>query len=339
MPKLNCLPVSIFSITAGILAASVTAASAQTLVVASDRQGSLMNRVATAIAKTISDNSKVRAVVRPFAGPDAYMASLNDGRLKLAVFTATSAYIDVRGENKAKRAYKNVRILRSGSNVLRLGFLVPAKSNMKTVADLKGKKFPSDFGGHSALMKSIETGLSTGGLSWKDVKQVPVTGVVDGVKSLQAGRTEAIWGPVGMPAVRQVHAKIKLRFLSFPNTPEALAAMRKRMFPGLQLFTFKKPIPPLSITGPTNLITYDTYLAVHKDLDPAVAKIVLDGLWKGAGQLTKASPILRGFSNKNAATTVPMMPYHKTAAKFYKDKGIWNDKVAAGNAVSTAWVK
>lgn len=327
------------SITAGILALSVSAAAAQTIVVATDRQGSLMNRVATAIAKTISDNSKVRAVVRPFAGPDAYMASLNDGRLKLGVFTATSAYIDVRGENKAKRAYKNIRTLRSGANVLRLGFVVPAKSNMKTVADLKGKKFPSDFGGHSALMKSIATGLSTGGLTWDDVKKVPVTGVVDGVKSLQAGRTEAIWGPVGMPAVRQVHAKLGLRFLSFPDTPEALAGMRKLMFPGLQLFKFKKSVPPLSIVGPTNLITYDTYLAVHKDLDPVLAKKILEGLWKGAGQLTKASPILRGFSNKAAATTVPMMPYHKTAVAYYKEKGIWSKDVEAGNAIAVGWVK
>jgi len=115
--------------------------------------------------------------------------------------------------------------------------------------------------------------------------------------------------------------------------------MRKMMFPGLQLFKFKKPIPPLSIAGPTNLITYDTYLVAHKDLDAATTQKILDGLWKGAGQLTKSSPILRGFQNKSSATTVPMMPYHKTAVKYYKEKGIWSKAVEAGNAIATGWVK
>ncbi len=324
---------------AGLLAASAAASVAQTIVIATDRQGSLMNRVGTAIAKTIADNTDLRAVVRPFAGPDAYMNSLNNGQTRFAVFTAPTAYVDVKGQNKAKRAYKNIRLLRSGANVIRLGFMVPKASNIQTIAELKGKKLPSDFGGHSVIELSIKTGLSAGGLTWDDVVKVPVTGVVDGVKSLGAGRTQATWGPVGMPAVREVNAQIGVRFLSFPDDPDTIAKMRKIMYPGLKIANFPKPIPPLSIVKPTNVISYDTYFVTHKGLDAALAKKILEGLWNGAGALTKSSPLMRGFDNSNAATELPMMPYHPAAADFYKQRKTWTEKVAAGQAASLTWVK
>ena len=52
----------------GMLTITAGIAAAQTMVIATDRQGSLMNRVGTTMAKTITDNSKLRVVVRPFAG-------------------------------------------------------------------------------------------------------------------------------------------------------------------------------------------------------------------------------------------------------------------------------
>jgi hypothetical protein len=307
---------------AGMVAATVGIAAAQTMVIATDRQGSLMNRVGTAMAKTITDNSSLRAVVRPFAGPDAFMDALDKGRIKLATLTAASAYIEVTGTNKSKKAHKNIRILRSGPNVLNLGFIVHNDSGIKSVAGLRGKKLTSDFGGHSVLPQSIATGLANGGLTWDDVVKVPVTGVVDGVKSVGAGRAQSSWAAVGMPAVREVNAQKAVRFLSFKNDPATLAKMRKMMFPGMKLRTFPKPIPPLSIRGPVNLITYDTYLLANKDLDDATATKVVEGLWKGTASFVKASPIFRGFQKKNAVTDIPIMPYHPAALKFYKAQGL-----------------
>lgn len=315
----------------GLMTLSAGIAQAQTMVIATDRQGSLMNRVGTAMAKTITDNSSLRAVVRPFAGPDAFMGALDRGELKLAIMTASSMYIESIGQNKSKKAHRNVRILRSGPNVLRLGFVVRNDSPIKSVAELKGKKLTSDFGGHSVLPRSIATGLANGGIGWDDVVKVPVTGVVDGVKSFGAGRADSSWAAVGMPAVREIHAKNKVRFLSFENTPEKLTMMRKMMFPGMKLARFPKPIPPLGIMEPVNVITYDTYLLANKDLDDATAGKVVEAMWKGTASFVKASPIFRGFAQKNAVTDLPMTPYHPAAVSFYKKQGLWTDKAMAGN--------
>lgn len=310
---------------AGLVTFAAGVAQAQTMVVATDRQGSLMNRVGTAMAKVMTDHSDMRFVVRPFAGPDAYLDAHNRGEIKLSVLTASSVYLEVTGGNKAKKVRRNFRILRAGPNVLRLGLVVNNDSPIKQVADLKGKKLTSDFGGHSTLPRSIATGLGNGGLTWDDVVKVPVTGVVDGIKTFGAGRVDSSWAAMGMPILREIHAKNKVRFLSFDGSPDKLAKMRQMMFPGLQLAKFPKPIPPLGIMGPTNLITYDTYLMAHKDLDDATAHKITEALWKGTDAFTKASPIFRGFAKKNAVTLYPMVPYHQASAKFYKGQGLWTD--------------
>ena len=316
---------------AGVLTLTSGIVKAQTMVIATDRQGSLMNKVGTAMAKTITDNSDMRAVVRPFAGPDAYMSSVNKGEIKLCVLTASSVYVEVTGTNKSKKKHTNLRILRSGPNVLRLGFIVRNDSKMKKVADLKGRKLTSDFGGHSTLPQSIATGLANGGITWDDVVKVPVTGVVDGVKSFGAGRTDSSWGALGMPIIRQIHAQNKVRFLSFDDSPKMVTLMRKMMFPGLQLVKIPKPIPPLGIYAPTNLITYDTYLMANKDLDDATASKIVAALWKGTKSFIKSSPVFRGFQQKSAVTNLPMTPYHPAAIKFYKGQGLWTAAAISGN--------
>ncbi|MDE0049693.1 MAG: TAXI family TRAP transporter solute-binding subunit [Rhodospirillales bacterium] len=328
-----------FAVSALILAAFTCEAAAQTMVIATDRQGSLMNRVGTAMAKTITDNSKLRAVVRPFAGPDAFMAALDSGELKVAVLTASSTYTEFRGLTKLKKPRKNIRILRSGPNVLRLGFIVHADSDIKLISQIKGRKLTSDFGGHAVLPRSIAAGLSNGGLTWDDVVKVPVTGVVDGVKTVGAGRAESSWAAVGMPAVREIHAQKPVRFLSFDDDPAKVAKMREIMFPGLKLVRFPKPVPPLAIAHPVNVITYDTYLLAHKSLDSATAGAIVEALWKGTDALIKSSPIFGGFKRENSVTTLPMAPYHPAAVAFYKGKGLWTDAAMKANDKISAMAK
>jgi len=327
-----------FVIGMGLVAATAGTAMAQTVIMATDRQGSLMNRVGSTMAKAITDNSPARVIVRPFAGPDAYMDSLNRGEIKLATLTASSVYIEVKGQNKTKRARKNMRMLRCGPNVIRLGFIVRKDSDIKEVSQLKGRKVTSDFGGHAVLPRSIAAGLSAGGLTWDDVVKVPVTGVVDGVKSVGQGRTESSWAPVGMPAVREVNAQVGVRFLSFPNTPENLKKMREIMYPGMKLVTVKK-LPPLSVMHDVNLITYDTCVVANKDLDDATATKIVEGMWKGTDEIVKSSPIMRGFSKKTAATDLPMSPYHPAAVAFYKKQGVWTDAIDKGNEAAKELVK
>jgi len=306
-------------------------AGAKTLVMATDRAGTLYNATGSGIAKVLSAHTKHRVVVRAFGGPDAYMQALNNGEYDFTAISSNSAWFNYNGKTKSKKKARNLRIIRSGAGALRLGFVVYDESDIKTVADLKGRRVTSDFGGHAAINPIVTATLAVGGLTWKDVRPVPVTGALDSPRALGADRVEAAWASLGMPVVREIHAKKKVRYLGLKNTPETLAMLRRMVFPGIRL-TNLPPLKHLGLPAPTTLITSDSYLVTHKDADPAVIKEILEALWNNTKPLQAAHFSLKGFTNKAAATDLPVLPYHPAAIAFYRAKGVWtkqNDEADA----------
>lgn len=318
---------------AALAAAALIAGSAQakTIIMATDRAGTLYNATGAAIATVASKHSKHRVIVRAFGGPDAYMAALNAGDYDLSAVSSNTAWFNYNGKTKSKRKTSNLRILRSGSGALRLSFIVYADSGITKVSQLRGKRVSSDFGGHVAVNPIVTAALASEGMTWKDVRPVPVTGVLESPRALGAGRTDASWASLGMPAVREIHAKKKVRYLSLRNTPELLAMYRRAVFPGVRLVTMP-PIKRLGLSKPTTLLSSDSYLVTHKNADPELLREILNALWAGTDELRKTHFSLRGFTHKSSATDLPVVPYHPVAIEFYKAKGVWTPAAEAGNA-------
>lgn len=308
---------------------------AKTLTMALDRAGTLFNATGSGIAKVASKHSGHRMIVRAFGGPDSYMSQLNDGKYDFSAISSPTAYFNFNGRTKNKKSTKNIRLIQAGSGALRLSFVVYADSDIKTFADLKGKRVTSDFGGHTVINPMVTYALKSAGLGWKDVRGVPVTGALDAPRALGAGRVDATWASLGMPVVREIHAKKKVRYLSFDKSPATLAMLRKNIFPGVRLVTVPpiKPLQRLGIAGKTTLLTFDSYIVTHTKQDPKVIKDVLQALWDNTPELNKAHFSLRGFKHKSAASNLPLVPYHPAAIAFYKEKGIWTDAVAKANSM------
>ncbi|MGE0630374.1 MAG: TAXI family TRAP transporter solute-binding subunit, partial [Hyphomicrobiaceae bacterium] len=284
---------------AGVLLLGAGTAGAQTLTLATDNVGSTYNAVGSGFAKTITENSKRRVIVRPHAGPDAYLDQLDRGEINFATFSSSTAFIARQGNNRAKKKYLNLRLITAGEGGLYVGFATLAKSGIKTLADLKGKRVASDFGGHAVIGKSISGALAAAGLTWADVKPVPVTGANDGIRAMDNGRVDASWSSLGQPVARELHAKEGLRYLSVPDTPEALAKMRSIIFPGVNVVTVKAT-PAIGLPEDTKLINYDAYLAGNAKLKDEDVKAVLEAVWDHFDQLQKIHRGLRGFSQKAA---------------------------------------
>ena len=109
------------------LAASAAAAAliagtagAKTLIMATDRAGTLYNASGAGLAKVATKHSKHRVIVRAFGGPDAYIHALNRGEYFMTATSSNTAWFNYHGKTKSKRTTKDLRILRSGSGALRL---------------------------------------------------------------------------------------------------------------------------------------------------------------------------------------------------------------------------
>lgn len=317
---------------AGAIALSAGAADAKTLIMALDRAGTLYNASGSGIAKVASQTTEHRVIVRAFGGPDSYYAALNDGKYDFSTVSSSTAWFNHHGKNSVKKEYKNLRIIRSGAGALRLGFVVYDDSPIKKISDLKGMRVASDFGGHSVIGPMVAASLAIGNLTWKDVRPVPVTGALDSPRALGAERTDASWASLGMPVVREIHAKRKVRYLSFGADPATLKSIQNATFPGVRMSKLP-PLKHLGLPAPTHLLTYDSYLIAHKDQDPKIIREVLEGLWKGTKDIQKAHFSLRGFAQKSAVSDLPMIPHHPAAIAFYKEKGIWSAEVDKANSM------
>ena len=146
--------------TAGAAILIAGMAPAKTLIMATDRAGTLYNATGSGLAKVLTKHSKNRVVVRAFGGPDAYIHALNKGEYTFTAISSNSAWFNYYGKTKSKRSTKNLRILRSGTGALRLSFIVYADSGIMSFADLKGRRVTSDFGGHAAINPIVNSPLT-----------------------------------------------------------------------------------------------------------------------------------------------------------------------------------
>ncbi|MGE3248586.1 MAG: TAXI family TRAP transporter solute-binding subunit [Beijerinckiaceae bacterium] len=319
-------------------ALSASAANAKTFTMATDKVGSTFNAMGTAVAKVITAAGKDRVVVKAFGGPEAYLRGLESGEVDLAVLSSTSAYYAFHGKNKQKTAYKGLRILRAGDGGLKVTFVVPASSNIHSYKDLKGQKVASSYGGHAVIVPTIAGALATVGLSWNDVVQVPVTGVTGGIDAIAAGRAVASWSSYGMPKTRELHAKMGVRYIGFENTPETLKTLREKVFPGIKL-GLTKAEPKIGLPKDAYLITYESYILASPKLSKEDATRILQTLWDKTPDLQAAHRSLKGFVKEDAASEIPVVPYHPAAIEFYKAQKLWGDKQEKANAAVAAQVK
>lgn len=306
----------------------IAPAMAQTVAMATDKPGTTFNTIGSGVAKVASANSDLNVIVRPYAGPAAWAPVVDNGEVAFGAMSANSAFRAFSGKNEQNTPYHNLRIVRAGGSSLMLGFLVRKDGPVKTLEDLKGMRVSSDFGGHLSIARSLEATLELGGLTWDDVTAVPVSGANDGIDALVGGRLDASWASMGQPRAREADTQIGVRYLSVPATEEAEAIYQAQVFPGASIATAPDNVAP-GILGDTNLLSYDSYIVAGKDVPDEVVTAMVQALWDNTEDLLPLHPSTRGYTQENAVTKAPVMPYHPAAVAFYKEKGVWSDAAQA----------
>jgi TRAP transporter TAXI family solute receptor len=314
------------ALTASMAAYSVSPAYADVLAMAADKPGTTFNAIASGAAKIMSENSDHNIVVRAYAGPAAWLPVMEQGEVHLGAVSANSAWQAFTGEGNVPEPAKDFRILRSGSGSLFLGFVVRADTDIQSVSDLKGKRVASDYGGHASISRSLDAALQVGHLTWDDVTAVPVVGANDGIEALEADRVDASWSSLGQPRTREADVKVGIRHLPFPETDEAVSIFREHIFPGAQIAVVPEGSAP-GVVADTPMLTYDSYLVVHKDVSDETVHDLLEALWENTEELRNTHRGLSGFTQDAAVTDVPVVPYHPAAVEFYKEKDLWNEEV------------
>ncbi len=305
---------------AGSLALAGNAAVAQTVGIGTTKDGAT-SQVSAGIATVVSKHAGLNMRTQPMAGTQQYIPAVNANRLEFGVANIMQTKWAWEGTSISKdRPNKNLRMV-STLMKFRVGPLVADKSDIKTLADLKGKKIPSRFSAAPLFGEFMGAFLGNGGVSEKDVTLVPVSSLRQHWDALTEAKLDVVVGAVGTGYLNLMAKKIGgVRFVSMDDSPAGLAAVHKYL-PGVTIETVQ-PGPKLTgVAAPVKVTHFDYMLFAGKDVSDEIVYKVTKAMYDNEKDLIAASPLWRSFKPANMARDQGM-PFHPGAIKLFKEKGL-----------------
>ena len=306
-----------------ILPALSGAATAQTVGFATLPPGAINNITVNVIAKVVQKQSGLKLRVIPMRGTKAILTAVQNGTAAFGISDVANLTAAFRGEDQFQgKPLKNLRIAFK-VRALTVGMFVRKDSAIKSVADIKGKKYPSQW---SAFPNAIPLSLgimATEGLTFDDINGVPVTNIIRGADDFKAGKTDIGFFAIGAPKMAEVNSAVGgIRWLSIDNTPAKLAKMRA-IRPDYYIHTVKPSPINAGITGPTNVLGVDLGILVGAKVADDVVEKMVATVAANKPELIKGHPLFRGFFPKTMSKQFKYARYHPGAVKFYKSKNMW----------------
>ncbi|WP_066307167.1 TAXI family TRAP transporter solute-binding subunit [Bacillus sp. FJAT-29814] len=290
------------------------------------------NAIGNGLAKVITTNSSLKISVKPSNGVSAWGPQLEKGEIELGVGSGPDMAWAFKGEN-GYQPTKNMRLLVRGNYLSVTGAVVRKDVDIKSIADLKGKRLSSDYPGSAIAKKVLEAALTVNGLSWDDVKQVPIPTTAAGIEALQDNRVDAAFALTPTtPVVQEVHNSVGLKSINFLDsiTPDKIDSVPKSVIdkineivPGVRL---TKVLAQGYIQEEQVGIEYPSQLVASSHLNDDTVYEIMETLWANYKQLQPIHAWLKTWTPETMFDPNPTVPYHNGAVKFFKDKGLWNDE-------------
>jgi len=329
IPRCRTLLALVVALAAGALAVRAAAQSQplpKSVTIGTNPAGTVYFALASGIAKVVSGAAGYQMVVQPHAGTSTMLPLINSGEMEFGIQNGVDLWLAYRGpahqiggRNPFAHA-PNVRLVMRGAPLM-VGLLVRKDSPIKNVHDVKGKRFTGEYRAHLAVWYNMFGHLASAGLTWSDVKVVPVNTVNDGVDALLQGRADVTQHALNSAKVKEADAAVGVRHISDDCSREGEARMKKAV-PGY----YPRMVKPGAITGvveDTCVVAYDTYFFAGKTVPDQVVEAALKAVWEGGEQLVPIHPMFKEWTQDRAVDPDASIPYHPGAVRFYKERNVW----------------
>jgi TRAP transporter TAXI family solute receptor len=299
---------------AAMLSLAGQSAVAQTFGFATMQPGTGNHTAGSAIAKVLKEKAGLNTLVQPTAGESVIIAIVGRGEAEFGM--ANAPEIDMALANNGQPNLRMVGVLYT----IKTGFWVRKSSDMRTIADLKGKRVTLGFSAMRALDPLSKALLATGGLTEKDVSPVMVPNVIRSADDFVAGAADMYMFAFGAPKVREVEASVGgTRLLEIPQTP-GIAAARK-----ISSFGYLTDVAPgpiyVGVEKPMKVYTIDNLLFTSAKTPDDVVYKALEAMAANQTEMGSIAPMLREFSPGSLYKRYDFA-YHPGALKYFKDHKI-----------------
>jgi uncharacterized protein len=327
-PKMLTAAISTLLLTIGFAAAQRPPKS---VTVGTNPAGTVFYALGGGLASVISGSAPFQAVIQPYTGTSTFLPLLDNGEIDFGVINAVEMNLAYQGAARFKVSGRNplphtpnTRLIMRGSP-LQVSLLVKKDSPIKTVHDVKGKRVTGEYPANVAIWFHIYTGLASGGLTWNDVKVVPVPAVNEGVDAMVQGRADVSNHAIGAAKIKEADASVGVRFVSLDCSSQGEERIRKAV-PGYYPATVKSG-SSTGIVGDTCVLSYDIYFVGHKALSGQTVQATLKALWDNIEKLPPLHAQFKDWTRERAASADVTLPYHPAAVEFYKEKNLWSAKM------------
>ena len=299
----------------------VGAAHAQAVSVITTPAGSFTNSAGAAIAKVITEKSKVRAILQAQAASAVISVEAGTGEFGMGNSFDTTFYVTGTGEYEGQGPKTNIRNI-GPLSVYRVAMHVRTDSPIKTLKDLKGKRVSAGFNAQKAIGRIIEAHLANAGLTYDDVQKVLTPNVSGSANDFIAGKTDVLFFALGSAAVKQAAASVGgLRVLPIDDSEAARERMEK-VLPGSYVLNVA-PAPNIDgLKEPTNIVAFDMAFFTNKNVPDDVVYAVTKALHGNKPALVQSFRPMALFDPSKMAKPLKSVPFHPGALKYYQEIGL-----------------
>lgn len=290
--------------------------------IAASTKGTLFDQAGTAVAKVATNNGGLRSTLRNYTSANVFIPAIARGQVDFGVANEYEVMLALTGQSYfAGRRHADLRAV-AVLFPLQVAAYVRVDSDVRQIADLKGRRMPDGYVANKIILPLIDAMLAAGGLTRNDIVGLNVSGVAAGADAFIAGRTEGFLMALRAPKVREADARHGIRALPIENTPEALSAIRQHM--PVAYLALEQPGPGNpGIVEPTWVIAYDTLLVAGTGTDEDSVYRMTRSLFENEESLAAASPAFRQFVPQQMAKDLNPIRYHPGAIRFYRERGLW----------------
>jgi uncharacterized protein len=299
--------------------------------IGSNPAGTVFYAVASAFSKVVSERTAFQMTVQPYTGTSTFLPLLNSGEIDFGINNAVDMALSYQGPERLKIGGRNpfahtpnARLVMRGAPLL-VGLVVRKDSPLKSIHDIKGKRVTGEYPAQLAVWYNLFGHLATAGLTWSDVKVVPVPAANEGIDALLQGRADVTMHALNSAKVREADSTVGVRHLSSDCSPQGEQRL-SRAVPGYYTRLMKAGSASAVIED-TCVIAYDIYLSTHKAAVDQVVASSLRAIWENLDKLSPVHPIFKEWTRDRAVAPDVTMPYHPAAVQFYKEQKVWSTKM------------
>lgn len=277
------------------------------------------SQIGRTLSAAISEVGDLQMRPQELANTADYIPLVNAGEIEFGIANVVQLTYAVNGTGMSEgRPNENLQMVAT-LMPFRNAYIVRKDSDIKTVADLKGKRVP--VFADKALGDYVTKGyFANADVSLEEVKGVAVPNFPRMWASFAEGSADVAIVVVGAGNSREYDASFGIRYLSFDDSPEALERMRV-----LLPQTYMQEMPAGSVPGieeATNVNVFDYTFFAGKDVSEDMVYKAVKALWGKEADLLGGGPFWNGFAKESMGKDVGLT-YHPGAIKFYKEMGVW----------------